>query len=590
MTKTVRKPAPKAPERPLPATVPAPAAGPSICRWLALAAVAALLPAILLYLPSTMNPLVWDDELHVPLATSGGVTNTFGTAAGEYRRPLVLLSYAAQAGLGFGSPAALHAANAVLHGINAALVVLLVGATLPASISAGSAALVALAAGLVFASHPVVSGSVAYVSGRTDLVASFFLLVAVAANAPGRPAPAPPAGRAGSWLRAAVATAAVVAAGLSKESGLVAGPLVAAMLWWRRSRGDSTITATRLALPLAATAATAALVMPSAAASSVPVALRLRGAATALATYAELLVWPHDLHLDRLTPLAPEAAAAVGAAAVTAATVTVVRFLRKPSRTLLAVVAFVLLVAPGSGLVPVYPAIADRYVFTGEQFLYAPLIVIAAALAIVVARAFDLVLPRIVPAPVRERLRQRLVPPPDAAGAQPFVASPGAFGSMLVAMTLTLAWMPVVLGRQAEFTSAEQVYRKTLAHSPSPRACFNLGNLHLARREYADALDVYRRCVAIAPRDAAAHGQLAVALQQLGRTDEARRAYGHSLVLDDRNARVWSNFATLDANAGRLDDARAKWRRALEIDPGESTATAGLRRLDEAAHGAAAPR
>src|SRR5690606_38222178 len=106
--------------------------------------------------------------------------------------------------------------------------------------------------------------------------------------------------------------------------------------------------------------------------------LRLRGTATALATYAGLLIRPHDLHLDRLTPLAPEAAAVLGAAGVAAAMVAVMRFVRRPSRTHLAVVAFVMLLAPGSGLVPVYPAIADRYVFTGEQFLYAPLIVVAA--------------------------------------------------------------------------------------------------------------------------------------------------------------------------------------------------------------------
>lgn len=539
-----------------------------------------MLTATLLYAPSVANPLIWDDELHVPLATSTGAREAFGTAAGDYRRPLVLLSYAAQARLGLASPAALHAANAVLHGLNAALVVFVVGALLPASLAAGEAALVALAAALVFAGHPLATGSVAYVSGRTDLLATLFLLLAVAACARGGVRPARDSS---PGLSTALAVASVVAAALSKESGLMAGPIAAAVLWWRRSGGDRNVTAFHVAAPLVAASAAAAFVLPAAAGVAAPLGLRLRGAGTALATYGGLLVWPHDLHLDRLTPLGPPAAAtALGAAALVAAAAIVVRFARSPSRPLLAAVALAMLLAPGIGFVPVYPAIADRYVFTGEQFLYAPMIVLAAVFAFVSARFIEALLPRLAPAAALDRLRQRLATPRDGAAAGPSVAAPGAFGAMLLAMTLALAWMPGVLDRQVEFSSAASVYRRTLAHSPSPRACFNLGNLHLERREYGEALAVYEHCVGLAPADAAAHGQLAIALQQLGRTEEARREYGRSVALDDGNARVWSNFATLDANAGRYADARVKWKKALAVDPAEPTALEALRRLDRA--------
>ena len=83
-----------------------------------------------------------------------------------------------------------------------------------------------------------------------------------------------------------------------------------------------------------------------------------------------------------------------------------------------------------------------------------------------------------------------------------------------------------------------------------------------------------------APEDAAAHGQLAVALQKLGYIEDARAEFERALALDDSIALVWSNFATLDANAGRYAAAREKWNRALAIDPRDDSARAALARLD----------
>jgi protein O-mannosyl-transferase len=498
----------------------------------ALAAVA--LPfvfAVCLYLPSSTNPLVWDDELHVPIATEMGVSEAFSEAAGAYRRPLVLLSYAVQARLGRRVARDLHVANAIVHGVNAALVAAIV-------LTLGGAAASAFAAAILFAFHPLASGSVAYISGRTDLFATFFTLAA-ARLALGRGA--------GAGV-AAGCCAAVLAAALSKESGLVAGPVVSSILWWRkRGRGED-VPALLVALPSVVSLAAAALVFPSAAASAVPVELRLRAAGTALLVYAKLVAWPSGLHLDRLTPTGGSVALAAGAVFVAAASALAVAFVRSPALPALAGMCLLLVYAPGSGLVPAYPAIAERLVFTGEQFLYAPLAVIAMAVAALLARL---------------------------TGTKPLVPIAAATLAMLV-------WtLPVVL-RQKEFSSAERAYRATLAHSPSPRACVNLGNLQYARRAVEAAATTYQACVDLAPEDAGAHGQLAVALQKMGFVEDARRKYERSIELDDSIALVWSNFATLDANTGRYADARVKWNRALALDPREATARAALSRLDAA--------
>jgi len=485
----------------------------------------------------------------------------FGAEAGAYRRPLVLLSYSAQSRLGLAAARDLHAANALLHAANAALVVMVF-------VAVGGTVTTALATAVVFAFHPVASGSVAYISGRTDLLATMFTLIAVWLATP------PGATRARSRTFGLLACVAVAAAAMSKESGLMAGPLVAALLWWRRAAGERTITGLHLIAAPLVSILTAALVLPAAAAATVPAVSRIRGVGTVLATFAGLVVWPAELHLDRLTPLGGGWASALGAVAILAGGLAIVAFARRPSRTGLLAVAFVLLYAPGSGLMPVYPNIADRLVFTGEQFLYAPIMVIAAAAALAVERLAAVGMS----GDPSARLDDRPVRIPGVERASAYRT----FVPIAVALLAALAWTPVVLARQQEFSSAERVYRTTLAHSASPRACFNLGNTLLARRDFAEAVSTYESCVAMAPGDAGAYGQLAIALQQLGRRDEARRAYERSTILDDRNARVWSNFATLDANSGRFDEARRKWERALAVDPNEQTARAALDRLDAA--------
>lgn len=503
---------------------------------------AALVPALvalLLYLPSLSGSLVWDDELHVPLAREMTIAQAFGSAGGEYRRPLVLLSYAAQWHAGLASAGALHAGNVLLHAGNTLLLSRLLMTT-------GLPAAVAAAAALIFALHPVQSGSVAYVSGRTDLLAAMFTLLALtlAVRSPHRASTDKPSR--GSALAALGCASCVVLAALSKEIGLAAGPLVALLYHYQRRSGRQP-SALLPAGALLGSVCSALLVLPPAALSGqLPLALRLRAAGTTAATYAQLLLWPSALHLDRLTPTAAAPAIAVALALAAAGCAVFVRFFRTPTLAGLAAAAALLLYFPGSNFIPVSPAIAGHLVFTPEQFLYLPLAPLSALLAAVLHRYA------------------------------------GYRGAPAAAAIVCVLSVPPVLARQHEFKSAEQVYRTTLAHSPSPRACFNLGRLQLDARRYDESVSTYQRCVELSPHDAGTRGQLAIALQKVGRGAEARASYERATGLDSRSPLLWSNFATLDANEGRYDDARTKWQRALALDPSFAPARAALSKLDQA--------
>lgn len=90
--------------------------------------------------------------------------------AGQWR-PLVILSFAADWSLSGGSPAWLHAGNALWHAAATALLVPVLTAYVPVT--------AALAGGLVFAVHPVHVEAVANLAGRAELMTCFFLLAAI---------------------------------------------------------------------------------------------------------------------------------------------------------------------------------------------------------------------------------------------------------------------------------------------------------------------------------------------------------------------------------------------------------------------------
>jgi tetratricopeptide (TPR) repeat protein len=142
------------------------------------------------------------------------------------------------------------------------------------------------------------------------------------------------------------------------------------------------------------------------------------------------------------------------------------------------------------------------------------------------------------------------------------------------------AWTGPVLARQHVLASEESAYRTTLEHSPSPRACFNLGVLLLDSRRDAEAADLYEDCIAISPNDAGMYVQLGVAYQRLGDRNKAEISFAKAVDLAPDDPLAWSNYANLEAASGSYGAARQKWQRALVIDPDFGPALEGLRKLE----------
>lgn len=445
--------------------------------WPRAAAIVALAAAC--WAGTLWNDLVWDDRLTA-------ATPSPWPQPGRWWRPVVMASFLADRALTGGVAWGMHLTNVAAH---AAVGVLLDGWLRALGLASGTA----LAATAAFVAHPVQSEAVAYVSGRTDVLCAAFVLLALRVWRRVRR----------TWDAAAWATAGLVVAALGCKEAAVLVPLVllvAGAPTPAPADGPRPVPV----LPMLAAASWVALFAarggPELHLDGLPA--RIPAAASMLLDYVRLLVWPADLHLERFVAVggrSPVRAAALlaGAAAVAGTVIGAARRVHG-GRVLLALAVATYL--PVCGLVPVYPAIAGRAVFAAEHFLYLPLLGVAPLAAGAIASVW----------PPRAR---RLAPAVVAA---------------LVAAWATASWL-----RVRDWRNEETLFRHTLRYDPPvARVWYDLGNLRLQAGDPAEAARLYEAALARAPRDAAVHLNLGIALQRLGRRDEALAHYAEALRLD----------------------------------------------------------
>lgn len=336
--------------------------------------------AVAMYLPTARFGFVQDDRAIIaanPAAHSvPAALRAFDDpywpppSQGGLYRPLTILGYAVDWTLSGGSAGWLHVMNALWHGVACVLVVLVLSRWLPE--------LGAVAAGLVFALHPVhVEGAASLVS-RAELFAAVGMFAAVLAA------------RRGRWAGAVLCAAAAM---LSKEHGVVTGVLILLDDWLQRPEARR--------YPLGLYAALAVLTAGylwvwvntgrEATADVAPPFLgagtqeRLAVALPATLRAARLLMWPVDLSADYNPQVIPVQAGlsvpSLGGALVVLGVPVLAWYCRRRAPA----AAFMLLVAAAAYL-PTSNLLFASGIVLAERNLYVPVVAVAAGVGYGVAQ------------------------------------------------------------------------------------------------------------------------------------------------------------------------------------------------------------
>ncbi len=423
-----------------------------------------------------------------------------------YYRPLILTGLALDQTLSGDGVRLFHLHNVVLHAVNSGLVLLVARRWLGASLGA-------VVAGLIFAIHPVHVESVAFVSGRTDLLAATWILVAVLVWSR--------RDRAWSPRRLVLFGGAFLLALLAKEVAL-ALPVALVLLdlaglrgadrqepWLRRNRpwlaAMGAALVVYLGLRLVVADVGFGMLGGPAAVDQVAQVSQMRDDPALLPriwlAYGRLLVWPWPLNafhtasgLGVLWPLV--ATALLGALAATS-------WSRRHGRIGLAMVLWIVVfVLPVSGLVPIRGAII------AERFLYLPSVGWCVLLGYGAARLLPW---------LSEQLG------PDV---------------RILTVTVALA----MLGLGAGTVHRSEVWRNEVG--------------------------LFESMVAASPDAVLAHNNLAVAYGRQGRLDEALRILADAVKLKPDYVEAWTNIGFVHLQSGRPQEAVTAYRTALGYDPG----------------------
>jgi protein O-GlcNAc transferase len=125
----------------------------------------------------------------------------------------------------------------------------------------------------------------------------------------------------------------------------------------------------------------------------------------------------------------------------------------------------------------------------------------------------------------------------------------------------------VQLHQSGQLPEAEKIYRQILAQNPRHAPSLHmLGALALQHRQYDAAAELIGKSISLQPNIAEAHGNLGVALEGLGRADQAIASFRRALAMKPSAVGHFKLGSALQ-NAGQIKLAIAEFQKAISLRP-----------------------
>ncbi len=120
-------------------------------------------------------------------------------------------------------------------------------------------------------------------------------------------------------------------------------------------------------------------------------------------------------------------------------------------------------------------------------------------------------------------------------------------------------------------------YREALrANAGHVEAHFNLGGVYHAKAQLDDAMREYREAIRLAPGHVGAHCNIGNIHDARGQLDDAMREYRKAIELDPRSSAAHNNLGADHHVKGQLDDAIREYREAIRLEPRNAEAHSNL--------------
>ncbi|MDD4956856.1 MAG: tetratricopeptide repeat protein [Candidatus Omnitrophica bacterium] len=521
----------------------------------------------IIYFPSMQGGFVWDDGplivdnsfikdiSHVPDIFSRDWGGGAGLQYGFYR-PLTIMTYMFNH-MVFGPDAFwYHALNVLMHvAVSYALflMVMMLSGARP----------VAFFAAIMFLVHPAQVDAVAYVSGRADMLAGLFIIMAM-----------------GAYIKCAcsekgsfffgVSLLCFVMALFFKENSIVLPAMIAGYHWAYRKKAD---VARILSILLVDTAYIALRfsvmgnILGHEKLTASSMLERVPGAFAAIAGYFRIFIVPAGLHADYGARLFSMNEPVVLAGVLIAVALMVLAIKRRGQSpiTSFSICWFFVLLLPVANLYPVA-------FYMAEHYMYMPFIGIFIMIpgwlfsARGDRRAACIALTMVVFFWTALSFKQN-----------GYWKDPIAFYQRTLEYTPDSARMHYNLGLAyrniGELDRAEEAYSRAIELDPEGRdAYYNLAIIYAEKGKKKESVELYKKVIGIDPGFMMAYNNLAIELAYLNERIQAEKVLKHAMKMDPEFIETYNNLGTLYLNTGRSGEAEFLYKKAIKLEPGYAKA------------------
>ena len=522
------------------------------------AAGCAALLAVAVYVNALQNPFVYDDfRLIVENPSILNLWDLKSVIVRDITRPLVNLSYAVDTMIWGRIPLGYHVTNLVLHAINVMLVfwVALLAADdrrrqRDAVWTGGAPQVIGFASAVVFAVHPMMTEAVGYVTGRSEVLFSFFFLLGLLSGRRWM------LGGGRRWWAACVAS--WIAGVLAKETAAMLPAVLLAYDWFvlKGDPAERRRRFLRLELPMLALALTAGI-----ARIAVLKLIEFPGRPGADSRYALVeieVLWRYlalflvprgqsIFHPVTLIESVVSLRAVANIAALVGFLALAWRLRRVHGLVGFGLVWFILLLLPPAVLFTL-----GRGEAMVERRAYLP----AAGLFLIVGYSFGGLWAR--------AGRQRML---AAGAAGVFIASLG----FLTVMRNVMWQNPVALTREAARLAPGQWLPRVM-----------VGEAFRQRGQCPDAAEEYRAAIDMRPREEFPYTRLAGCLVEMRELDQAEDVLRDLRAINPMSQDASMGLGVFALLDGRFADARTYLREAVDRDPPRPRASLMLAFIDGA--------
>ncbi len=492
----------------------------------------------LLYANILPNPFVWDDHIfiihneyirdwrNIPLLFQSDFFNyslkETAFESGGYYRPLVMLVYTFEFLIWGESPFGYHLGSLLLHLANTLLVYTLL-------LKLFNQKAVALLGSLLFAAHPLQTEAVSYLPSRGDLLSTLFGLGAFLLFLSER--------RVFRWFSPVLFGMAL----LSKESAVIFPVLLLGYemcVGFFRNRERNRIHLAHWGV-LTAYFWIRLFYLPMFTVppegTVPPFWVRLASIPKLIFAYGRLLLFPHPLHLERSMPL-QTAFWDLG----TFAWITLLgglfwfgnRFWKNERLLLFGGIWFLAGMAPVLNIVPLYPSMADHY-------LYLPSIGLFGMVAFGLHRWFMRL--------SSEKIKKVF---------------------LFLGAGLLIFYGGGVVNRNHDYADELRLFEKTIRYAPqSANLRNNLGAAYMSQGKIEEALRAFQASLALNPRQPRVWANLGTAYREIRDYENALLFIQKAISQDPGQPVFWNKLGLTYAEMEKTQEAEGTFRRALEEDP-----------------------